>query len=81
MIWNYFATNHGKGEVDGVRALLKRKFCKEQIKSTACKLQFVGDVVKYLREEARRQHVAYPTTRRIISMYFWEVTKHDIDRN
>jgi hypothetical protein len=32
MIWNFFATGHGKGEVDGVGALLKREVCKEQIK-------------------------------------------------
>jgi hypothetical protein len=25
MVWNYFATNHGKGEIDGVGALLKRE--------------------------------------------------------
>jgi hypothetical protein len=32
MIWNYFSTGHGKGEVDGVRALWKREIQKEQIK-------------------------------------------------
>jgi len=32
MQWNYFAIGHGKGEVDGVGALLKRKLHKEQIK-------------------------------------------------
>jgi hypothetical protein len=32
MLWNYFATRHGKGGVDGASALLKRKLHKEQIK-------------------------------------------------
>jgi hypothetical protein len=31
MNWNYFANGHGKGEVDGVGALLKREIWKEQI--------------------------------------------------
>jgi hypothetical protein len=54
MIWNYFAIGHGKGEVDDIRALLKREFRKEQIKPNVCKLQCVGNVVKYLRKEATR---------------------------
>jgi hypothetical protein len=29
MIWNYFSIGHGKGEVDGANALLKRGFRKE----------------------------------------------------
>jgi hypothetical protein len=35
MVWNYFATSHGKGEVDGVGALLGWEIRKEQIKSNA----------------------------------------------
>jgi hypothetical protein len=29
MIWNFFATGHGKSEVDGFGALLKKKIIKE----------------------------------------------------
>jgi hypothetical protein len=29
MIWNYFSNGHGKGEVDGAGALLKRETQKE----------------------------------------------------
>jgi hypothetical protein len=29
MIWNYFSIGHGKGEVDGANALLKREIRKE----------------------------------------------------
>jgi hypothetical protein len=47
MCWNYFVSSHGKGEVDGVGALLKREICKEQIKPHACNLQNVKDVTFY----------------------------------
>jgi hypothetical protein len=49
MVWNYFASGHGKGEVDKVGALLKREIRKEQIKPNACKLQCASNVVKYLK--------------------------------
>jgi hypothetical protein len=39
MIWNFFVIGHGKGEVDGYRALLKRELRKEQIKPHGKKLQ------------------------------------------
>jgi hypothetical protein len=29
MCWNYFASSHGKGEVNGASALLKCEICKE----------------------------------------------------
>jgi hypothetical protein len=32
MSWNYFGSGHGKGEVDGAGALLKRQIRTEQIK-------------------------------------------------
>jgi hypothetical protein len=35
MCWNYFASGHGKGEVDGAGTFLKCKIHKEQIKSQA----------------------------------------------
>jgi hypothetical protein len=39
MNWNYCATGHGKGEVDGTAALLKTEIQKQQIKPNAQKLQ------------------------------------------
>jgi hypothetical protein len=35
MIWNYFSTSRGKGEVDGAGALWKREIQKEKIKPNA----------------------------------------------
>ncbi len=49
MVWNYFTSNHGKGEVDRVGTLLKREIHKEQIKPNACKLQCASNVVNYLK--------------------------------
>ncbi len=45
MCSNYFASNHGKGEVDGAGALLKHEIYKEQIKTQAQRLQDVHDIV------------------------------------
>jgi hypothetical protein len=38
MIWNFFATSHGKGEVDGARTLLRKEVKKEHIKLQGKKL-------------------------------------------
>jgi hypothetical protein len=45
MIWNFFATRHRNGEVDGFRVLLKRELKKEQIKPHGQKLQNASDCV------------------------------------
>jgi hypothetical protein len=41
MVWNFFATSHGKGEVDGARTFLKDKCRKKnqtsRAKATKCK--------------------------------------------
>jgi hypothetical protein len=52
MCWNYFASSHGKGEVDGEGVLLKHEICKEQIKPQAQQLQNVHDVVHFYQEHA-----------------------------
>jgi hypothetical protein len=49
MTWNYFASGHGKGEVDGSGGLLKRKLWKEQLKPNGMKFQNAHEVVSYLR--------------------------------
>jgi hypothetical protein len=38
VLWNYFASGHGKGEVDGTGALLKRELHKEQLKPHGMKI-------------------------------------------
>jgi hypothetical protein len=60
---------------------LKQELWKEQIKPDVCKLQCTRDVVKYLKEEAIRQHAAYLNARRIICKYLWEVKIGDVDKN
>jgi hypothetical protein len=54
MIWNYFSTSHGKGEVNGASALLKREIRKKLIKPNPKKFQFTFDVVNFLKEKATR---------------------------
>jgi hypothetical protein len=39
IVWNYFATRHGRGEVDGASVLLKKELCKEQQKLQGLKIQ------------------------------------------
>jgi hypothetical protein len=39
LLWNYFTTGRGKGEVDGIGALLKQKLRKEQLKPQGLKIQ------------------------------------------
>ncbi len=48
MIWNFFATCYGKGEVNGARALLKWEVQKEQIKPQGKKLQNAIEIVVHL---------------------------------
>jgi hypothetical protein len=38
MVWNFFVTGHGKGEVDSVCVLLKCEIRKEQIKLAGQKI-------------------------------------------
>jgi hypothetical protein len=52
MCWDYFASGHGKEEVDSVSALLKHKIYKEQIKPQAHKFQNAHDVVNFCQEQS-----------------------------
>jgi hypothetical protein len=47
-------TRHGKGEVDGVGALLKKKLCKEQIKPQGFKIQNAKEIVNLLQFGCRQ---------------------------
>lgn len=76
----FFATCHGKGEVDGVGALLKREVWKEQIKPQGKKLQNAAKVVAHLQAEVNKFHVATPSTRKHINKYFHLVKMGDVDR-
>ncbi len=69
------STSHGKGEIDGARALLKREIWNEQIKPNAKRLQCAFDVVTYLKEEATKHHATHPNAWRIVHKYFWEVKR------
>jgi len=51
VLWNYFASRHGKGKVDGACALLKREFHKEQLKPHGVKIQKAHEVVNFLQSK------------------------------
>jgi hypothetical protein len=55
-----FATRHGKGEIDGASALLKRELCKDQIKPQGFKIQNAKEVVNLLQFEANKFHATHP---------------------
>jgi len=80
MCWNYFAFGHGKREVDGPGALLKRDLYKEQIKPNGRQLQSASQVVRFLQEESNKFHAGHPSERRRITKFFWELKDSDISR-
>jgi hypothetical protein len=81
MTWNFFATGHGKGEVDGAGALLKREVRKEQMKPHGLKLQNSAEVVAFLRAETNKFYSGNSAARRHIKKHFWDIKIGDIDRS
>ena len=73
MYWNYFGSGHGKGEVDGARALLKREIRKEQMKVDGRKLQNAAEIVVFLKEESKKAHAGPRGARCSTSKFFWEI--------
>ena len=80
MLWYYFASGHGKGEVDGAGALCKREVRKEQLKLDGRKIQNVEEMVRFLREENNKHHAGPPSSRKYTSKYFWEIKEGAISR-
>jgi hypothetical protein len=62
ILWNYFATRHGKGEVDGASSLLKRELHKVQIKPQGFKIQNANETVSFLKLETNKFHVGHSNT-------------------
>jgi hypothetical protein len=75
MCWNYFASGHGKGEVDGAGALLKREICKEEMDCDGRKLQNAAEIVQFLKEQSSRVHVGPRGARFETRKFFWEIPK------
>ena len=80
MLWNYFASGHGKGEVDGAGALLKREVRKEQLKPHGRSIQNAEQMVSFLREESSRHHSGPPSARKQTNKFFWEIKEGAIFR-
>jgi hypothetical protein len=82
MPWNYFATGHGKWEVDGAGALFKREVRKEQIKLDATKLQNTTEVVAFFKVETLKKFLAgQPKAGRQIRKHLWEIKIGAIDQS
>jgi hypothetical protein len=75
MSWNYFGSGHGKGEVDGAGALLKREIQNEQLKPGGLKLQNAAEIVQFLKDQSQRVHAGPPGARRTTHKFFWEIPK------
>jgi hypothetical protein len=56
MSWNYFASGHGKGEVDGAGALLKQEIRADQLKPDGAKLQNAFEIVEFLKSRSDTAH-------------------------
>ena len=48
MLWNYYGTGHGKGEWDGVGAVVKRALKSEHLLNPHRRLQSAEDCVQFL---------------------------------
>jgi hypothetical protein len=81
MTWNFFATGHGKGEVDGAGALFKREVHKEQIKPDGVRLQNTAEVIAFLKAETNKFHAGNPGARQLIRKHFWDIEVGAIDRS
>ena len=75
MSWNYFGSGHGKGEVDGASALLKREIRMEQLKPDGRKLQSAAEIVQFLNEQAAKDHAGPRGSRAETSKFFWLIPK------
>lgn len=80
MLWNYFASGHGKGEVDGAGALCKREVRKEQLKPNGRCIQNAEQMVRFLKEESSKHHHGPPSSRKCTNKYFWEIKEGSICR-
>jgi ABC-type transporter MlaC component len=80
MTWNYVTIGHGKGEVDGVRALLKQELNKKKMKPYGMKKQNVHEVVTYLKAKSNKYHASHLVARKMVHKCFWQVKVDDIDR-
>ena len=80
MLWKYFASGHGKGEVDGAGALCKREVRKEQLKIGGRPIQNVEQMVCFLREKSNKHHHGPPSSRKYTNQYFQEIKEGDISR-
>ena len=81
MMWNFFATGHRKGQVDGARTLFKWEVHKEQIKPHDLKLQNIGEVVAFLKAKTNKFHDAFSSAWQHIQKHYWKIEVGAIDQS
>ena len=78
LYWNFFASRHEKGEVDGVGTLCKREIRSEQMKPNTQRLENAADIVAFLMSQSYKSHAAYASARRVVNKHFWLVGASDV---
>ena len=73
--------SHGKGEHDGVGAVVKRALTNKQLKSDGATLKNAGDVVRFLQETMPESNNHGPRGKCHTRRMFWEINLGDIDRS
>lgn len=76
MIWSFFASGHGKGEHDGVGAVIKRALTHEQLKPDAWPMKCTRDVVNFLKHKFNDGD-----SQTGVNRIFWEIQAIDVPRD
>ena len=72
MQWNYFESGHGKGEHDGVGAVIKHALTSEKLDNKGAKLLNAHDVVEWLTWKMSNDGK---------DRLFFEICADEVDRN
>lgn len=76
LMWNFFASGHGKGEHDGAGAVIKRALTHEQLKPNGWQLKCAKDVVDFLNHKFNEE----PNDDRP-NRIFWEIQLGTVPRD
>lgn len=76
MLWNFFASGHGKGEHDGAGEVIKRALTHEQLKPNGWQLKCAKDVVDFLNHKFN-EGPNHAGPKRV----FWEIQLGSVPRD
>ena len=82
MTHHFLGSRHGKGEHDGLGAIIKRHLTQEQLKPDCIKLQCIAIVMPFLQQTmSNGATTTYSSQVQPITRVFWEVKEGDVDRS